>query len=176
MLVKVLNYLASRARKDPISTIVLHATAGASWKSSYDWLKQIGLSYHYGVERDGIVYKAVPTTRVAYHAGESFGPNGSNVNNYSIGVSFANRDDGKEEITKDQYKAAAELCVELIVANPSIKYITTHAIIAPKRKVDPRGPVAGIKWSGKFPLDDFVKVVNGMLIAKGKKTVSVWRG
>jgi N-acetylmuramoyl-L-alanine amidase len=132
------KWLPSRARTAPVTTIVFHGTAGATANSSIDWLRFIGLSYHYIIERDGTVFKCVPTSRQALHAGVSVGPDGSNVNRYSIGVCFANREDGREPITDAQLQSAAELCREIVRAIPTIKWITTHKAIAPRRKSDPR--------------------------------------
>ena len=130
------NWLPSRAMKVAPTTLVLHSTAGHSALSSISWLKKIKYSYHYIIEDNGLVYKCVPTSRIAYHAGISEGPNGSNVNNYSFGISFANMDNG-EPYYPQQVQACYGTCVQLIRAFPSIKWITTHYQISPGRKKDP---------------------------------------
>ena len=130
----VKSWLPTRVRKKPITTIVLHASAGASASSSISWLKKIGLSYHYIIERDGQITKLAPTSRVAFHAGKSVGPQGASVNDYSIGICFANRNNG-EPYTKEQIKAALELVTAL--RGEGIKWITTHYLISPGRKNDP---------------------------------------
>lgn len=132
------SWLVSRARKRPITTIVVHATAGASAMSSVNWLRVVANSYHYLIDRDGSVIKAVPVSRVAFHAGRSVGPEGANVNEYSIGIAFANRDDGKEQITEAQMVALVGLCKEIEANVPTVKWLTTHKRISPGRKVDPR--------------------------------------
>jgi N-acetyl-anhydromuramyl-L-alanine amidase AmpD len=141
--IKSLGYwLASRARKVPCDTVVLHATAGSTFTGALSALKSRELSYHYIIEdereNDGLVRKCVPYGRVAYHAGKSFGPRGNNVNNYSVGISFVNRNDGHDGYSKKQYQACLELIYDLKLAIPTLKYITTHAIISPGRKTDPR--------------------------------------
>jgi len=136
---KVLNWLPSRLMGRPPSTIVVHASAGASALSSINWLKKIGLSYHFIIDRDGTIYKCVPVgppARVAYHAGKSIGPEGANVNGYSIGVCFANKNDG-EPYTNEQEQAMIDLCRLIKQAYPTIKWLTTHRLIAPRRKTDP---------------------------------------
>lgn len=144
MTIKTLaTWLASRARTHQPTTVVLHATAGGSATSSISWLRQIGLGYHYVIDRDGTVYKCVPTSRVAYHAGTSFGPQGSDVNGYSIGIAFANRNDG-EPYTPAQIESAKELVKQLAEAMPSLRWLTTHYAITlgkdgKSRKTDPRG-------------------------------------
>jgi len=131
------NWLASRQRTAPITTIVLHSTDGWSALSSISWLRQIGYSYHYIIERDGEVTKCVPLSRVAFHAGKSTGPQGKGVNPYSVGISFANRESKKEKITDAQIKAMKELVTELKTDISSINWITTHYWISPGRKKDP---------------------------------------
>lgn len=132
------NWLASRSRKKEITTIVLHATGGESAIGAIDWLRKIGLSYHYVIPKKGIPIKCVPTSRVAFHAGVSNGPEGSNVNEYSIGISLANRNDGVDGYTDSQYHEVDQLVAELKRAYPSIKWITCHYSISPGRKSDPR--------------------------------------
>lgn len=129
-------WLMTRARKRPCTTIVLHGTAGASGASSVSWLRQIGLSYHYVVDRDGSVIKCAPTSRVAFHAGKSVGPEGENVNDYSIGIAFANLEDGRDKITLAQLDAVASLVKQLEPEFP-LKWVTTHYAISPRRKTDP---------------------------------------
>lgn len=118
------------------SLVVLHASAGASAMSSISWLRKIGLSYHYIIARDGTVHKLVPTSRVAYHAGKSVGPEGSGCNEYSIGICFANKNNG-EKVTAAQEKAVRELLEALTQAIPALKYISTHRLVSWRRKTDP---------------------------------------
>lgn len=131
------TWLASRPRTERITTVALHSTDGASAGSSINWLRQIGLSYHYVIERDGTITKCVPVSRQALHAGRSVGPGGANVNRYSIGVAFANHESRREAITKAQRDACARLLRELVAAESKIDYLTTHYAISPGRKSDP---------------------------------------
>ncbi len=125
----------------PCDTVVLHATAGSTFKGAFNALKSRELSYHYIIEdqkeSDGLVRKLVPYGRVAYHAGDSRGPHGANVNNYSVGISFVNLNDGMDGYSAAQYKACQELIQELKKGLP-LKYITSHALISPGRKTDPK--------------------------------------
>jgi N-acetylmuramoyl-L-alanine amidase len=133
----ITTLLASRKRRKSVTTIVLHATDGASAVSSIRWLAHTGNSYHYIIADTGKVYKCVPTGREAFHAGKSFGPEGDQVNQYSIGISFDNFESRKEAITGEQMDAAEKLIGELKKAIPTIKWITTHKAVAPGRKTDP---------------------------------------
>ena len=137
----------SRKRQVDCDTVILHATAGSSFMGAYNALKSRELSYHYIIEKDGAINKLVPYSRVAYHAGKSVGPNGSNVNHYSVGISFVNRNDGTDKYTKEQYEACLDLIESLKTGLP-LQWITTHAFISPGRKTDPKNfPV------GKMSLD-----------------------
>jgi N-acetylmuramoyl-L-alanine amidase len=130
------KWLPSRTRHASTTTIVLHATDGKSAGSSISWLRQIGLSYHYIIERDGEIFKCVPISRVAFHAGRSVGPEGPNVNGYSIGIAFANYESGQEKITAEQIVACAEL-VQDLSAGSWVSFLTTHYWVSPGRKTDP---------------------------------------
>lgn len=136
-LVALEHWLLSRPRREPCTTIVLHGTAGASGASSISWLRQIGLSYHYVIDRDGAITKCVPISRVAFHAGKSVGPNGPNVNDYSIGIAWANLENGQDPLTPKQMEAAKELIQTLARDDSGIRYLTRHKDISPGRKTDP---------------------------------------
>lgn len=133
--------LKSNKRKKPITGIVLHSTAGASAISSIDWLRRVTTrsSYHYIIERDGTIFKCVATSKRAWHAGVSRGWDGPNCNDYTIGIAFANMNDGHERVTKAQEESCAWLIKELQNAISTIRYISTHRLVSPGRKNDPRG-------------------------------------
>jgi len=142
------NFLPSSPRKKAPTTLVIHATAGResrpdSAAGAIQTLRERGLSYNYVIAKDGTVYKCCALSRKAYHAGPSVGPDGRGVNTYSVGVSLVNANDGKDPYTGEQYAALLELAREIRGQHPSIEWLTTHALIAPKRKTDPLG----------FPID-----------------------
>lgn len=126
-----------------IDTIVLHADASANAAGTVSWLRSIKskASYHVLVDRDGIVYRFVETAHRAWHAGASEFNGRDNVNDFSLGLSFANRNDGVEPYTDLQYQIGAAVCAAWMRVYPAIKLerITTHAAIAPGRKNDPLG-------------------------------------
>lgn len=177
---KIVNllHLAFGKRKKPLTTIVLHGTAGSSARSSASWLDKIGLSYHAivsdpnDVDGDGTILKCVRDSHVAYHAGESKGPNGPGVNAYSLGFAYSNPEDKKTPISVKQWRCSVEWCAAQCRAYPSIKWITTHAIVSPGRKFDPRGPVAGMAGSIPFPLMWFCEEVS----AQCGRTIQPWYG
>lgn len=132
------QWLLSRARKRACTTIVLHASAGSSLAGAVSTLIKRNLSYHYLIEKSGSITKCVPASKVAFHAGKSLGPQRENVNGYSIGISFVNKNDGKDPVTIEQYIAARDLIIDLRKQFPELKWVTTHYAISPGRKTDPK--------------------------------------
>lgn len=121
-----------------VTTVVLHHDASSSALGTIRYLARplVFASYHTLFERDGHGYKCVPLSKKAWHAGLSNGPDGRNVNAYSVGVCFSNRGNG-EPYPEAQIMAAAEyIRFELPKQFPDLKWITTHRLIT-RRKIDP---------------------------------------
>jgi hypothetical protein len=154
-------FLATRSRVRPPSTVVLHATAGSSLSGAVSWLRLRGLSYHYIVDKDGSVHKCAPVSRVAFHAGRSIGPEGPDVNRYSVGVSLVNMNNGLDPYPEPQFLSAVRLVAQLFRAEPSLVWLTTHAWVSPGRKTDPLG----------FPAE---KCASSASVVCGR-AVRVWR-
>lgn len=112
-------------------------------------LRKRGLSYHLIFPKAMEPIKCAPLSGVAYHAGESRGPDGRFVNAYSVGFSFVNLNDGRDPYTPFQVECAIELAKTLPLQFPELKWVTTHAIVSPHRKTDPLG----------FDLDQFAAAV-----------------
>lgn len=134
---------SARPAGTTIDCVVLHADASVHAEGSVSWIQspKSKVSYHALVDRDGTIYVFVPTERRAWHAGVSSFDGRPNCNDYAIGLSFANRNDGREEYTAKQYQAGALLVAEWMRRYPAITLdrITTHAAVSPGRKTDP-GP------------------------------------
>lgn len=136
---------SSRGGK-PIRLVVIHADAGSSDAGTISWIESAksAVSYHFLVGRDGAVYRFVDESKRAWHAGDSTWPECTteipgrkpSVNDYSIGVAFANN--GVEAYRPEQYKAGAEL-VAGICARYKIgaEWIVGHNQVSPQRKKDP---------------------------------------
>ena len=132
-----------------VDTIVIHADAAKKAAGSVSWIEadESDVSYHSLTERDGDLHRFVEPWRRAWHAGKSVFMGRANVNDYSMGLAFANRNDGVEEYTEIQYQVgAAEAAYWMslkelngVKFNITMDRITTHAIISPGRKNDP-GP------------------------------------
>ncbi|WP_047981845.1 N-acetylmuramoyl-L-alanine amidase [Ornithinibacillus contaminans] len=161
----------STIRKKPITHIMLHFISNISnlednpyqITAIYFLLKDLRLSTHYVIDREGDVFQLVPENRVAYHAGKSNLPNLPffihNMNDYSIGIELMGIGT-KEEMasfipeaaydaispndlgfTEQQYRALSSLIQDILKRNPTIPnsrwHIIGHEDYAAGRKVDP---------------------------------------
>jgi len=131
------NWLFYRKRTRTATGILLHATGGTTASGAINWLRQIKLSYHYIVDRDGKVTKCVPLSKVALHAGVSYGWEGNNCNEYSIGIALVNANDGMQPYPKVQLMALWKLVEDIKKGAPEIAHISTHYAVSPNRKTDP---------------------------------------
>lgn len=137
----------------PPTAIVLHATAGGTARSSIDHLRSVGLSYHFIIARDGkdsgngsasdgtdpLVFFCVPTSHRAAHVGSNIPfPNSNNriANRCSIGISLANRQNG-EAYAQKQISVLSEMIALMKSQFPTIRHLTTHAVIQPWNRRDP---------------------------------------
>lgn len=129
-----------------VDCIVMHCDASAHEAATVSWIMAPAskVSYHALVSRDGgTLWAFVPSTRRAWHAGVSRFMNRDNCNDYSVGVSLGNRNDG-ERYPVAQLQAAAAYCAGLMQKHPDItlERITSHRTVAlpAGRKTDPTPP------------------------------------
>lgn len=134
-------------RPCPVDAVVLHATADSDTHESVVWCRTPKpknpnpVSYHAIIDRDGTVFDLVDTGKRAWHAGVSSFTGRQNVNDFSIGYSFGNRNDGVEPYPEIQLQVGAALCAAAMKRyGIPLDRITTHANIAPGRKTDPAPP------------------------------------
>jgi N-acetylmuramoyl-L-alanine amidase len=120
------------------NVIVLHTTEGDA-KGALSWLTnpESKVSAHFLVTRDGTIYKLVPTTRKAWHAGKSRLGVCNQVNNISIGIEIESYE-GARDYPDKQLEALAWLIWQIMKNNPTpISTITTHKDISIAGKQDP---------------------------------------
>lgn len=130
-------------RTKPITLIVMHSTGPGSLRGILEWLTTPAskVSYHGLIATDGTYYQLVPDDRVAWHAGVGEWNGQQNPNQFSLGLSFVNPNDGIIPLTPQQI-ATAKQVVQGWKAKHPIEAVTTHAIIARPmgRKTDPNAP------------------------------------
>lgn len=106
--------------------------------------KDLRVSAHLYIRRDGKVIQFVPLDRRAWHAGESSFQGRKNCNDFSIGIELEGADHIAYETV--QYEALADIIQQLKKLYPAItnERIVGHSEIAPGRKTDP-GPL--FEWA-----------------------------
>ena len=158
-LVPLNPWLAHRPRRGAtvIDTVVLHAEEHESVEALVHQLRATDHSYHYIVDRDGTIYKAVPFSATAFHCGNSYGPHEADrgvsaerdaagsfvehtcVNEYTVGVCLMNLNDGFDPYTPEQIRACLTLLKDLKTPLPKMRYLTSHALVSPGKQTDPAG-------------------------------------
>ena len=106
---------------------------------SHPWFNQIRdlkVSAHFFIRRDGVIVQFVSTYDRAWHAGISTFNGRDNCNDFSIGIEL----EGADVIpyTETQYQRLSQLTDRLSQRHP-IRAVQGHEHIAPVRKTDP-GP------------------------------------
>lgn len=102
----------------------------------YAQLRDLKVSAHFLVRRDGGIVQFVPCSKRAWHAGTSLWQGRSCCNDFSIGVELEGSD--QVPFSDRQYAALARL-TRLLRRTYPLRAIVGHADIAPERKTDP-GP------------------------------------
>ncbi len=102
----------------------------------YETLRELKVSAHFLIRRDGSLMQFVPCVKRAWHAGASSWCGRERCNDFSVGVELEGTDE--KPYAEHQYRRLAEL-VAVLRARYPITDIVGHADIAPARKTDP-GP------------------------------------
>lgn len=105
----------------------------------FEQLRELKVSAHVLIARNGGVTQFVPFNRKAWHAGQSSFQGRENCNEFSIGIELEGTD--FEAFDDRQYEALSALTRRLMQAYPglTVDRIVGHSDIAPGRKTDP-GP------------------------------------
>jgi len=107
--------------------------------SSHPWLerlREMRVSAHFFVRRNGDIVQLVSTDARAWHAGVSQFEGRERCNDFSIGIEVEGTD--ALPYTDDQYRTLARLSRALCERHP-LRAVRGHEHIAPGRKTDP-GP------------------------------------
>jgi len=122
--------------------LVLHYTGMPTAAAALDRLcdPTARVSAHYVVEENGIIWRLVPETQRAFHAGSSCWENESDLNAVSLGIEIVNpgHEWGYRPFPAEQMSALQELCRDILCRNLIPPHrILGHSDIAPDRKSDP---------------------------------------
>jgi len=100
----------------------------------FEGIRDLHVSAHFFVRRDGEVMQFVPVHRRAWHAGASAWRGSPRCNDFSVGIELEGLDDTAFEAA--QYARLADLARALRASLP-LTAIAAHSDIAPGRKTDP---------------------------------------
>jgi len=103
----------------------------------FETIKDLQVSAHLLIKRDGSVVQFVPFNKRAWHAGRSEFEGQVECNDFSIGIEL----EGSDHINYDkrQYEVLAQVTELLLETYPAMnpERIVGHSDIAPGRKTDP---------------------------------------
>ncbi len=103
----------------------------------FNEIKDLKVSPHIFIKRNGEVLQFVPFNKRAWHAGVSCYKGIEDCNDYSIGIELEGNE--KDQYTDDQYEVLISATNEILKKYPKIKTtnIVGHSEVAPNRKTDP---------------------------------------
>lgn len=109
----------------------------ASIHPFFNVIKDMRVSAHCLIRRDGEVVQFVPFGSRAWHAGMSSFAGRARCNDYSVGIELEGTD--YVAYTEEQYQSLQHLTLALLARYPEMtrERITGHQYIAPLRKSDP---------------------------------------
>ena len=160
-LIKNIKYIRSpnfneRSQNSSIKLIVIHAISlppkeyGGDYVENFflnklkisdheyfEEIKDLKVSSHLYIKRDGEIIQFVPFDKRAWHAGESSFNGEFDCNDFSIGIELEGSD--CDNFTDHQYQVLIDVTKQLMNKYPDIKKnsIKGHSDIAPGRKTDP---------------------------------------
>lgn len=102
----------------------------------YASIRDLRVSAHFLIRRDGELIQLVSCAQRAWHAGVSSWRERGACNDFSIGIELEGCD--SIEFTEAQYRVLADLVATLRASHPIVD-VVGHSDIAPGRKTDP-GP------------------------------------
>jgi AmpD protein len=106
----------------------------------YEQIRDLEVSSHFLVRRDGELVQFVSCDQRAWHAGPSQWRERSNCNDFSVGIELEGQEGGCFEAV--QYRSLAGL-VRDIAARYPVSSVAGHEHVAPGRK---RDPGSGFDW------------------------------
>lgn len=132
----------ARPADQPADTLILHYTGMRTAEEAIGRLRDpdSGVSCHYVVAEDGLVWQLVPEARRAWHAGVSHWRGREALNGRSIGIEVVNpgHEWGYRPFPALQMAAVCDLCLGILGRHAiRPRDVVGHADVAPDRKQDP---------------------------------------
>lgn len=129
-------------RPSVIDAIIIHYTDMISAEAALAWLVSPAshVSAHYLIDEAGQIYGIVDERHRAWHAGESYWQDCTNLNDCSIGIELANpgHTNGYQPFPEAQIESLITLCLDIQKRwNIPQSRILGHSDVAPQRKQDP---------------------------------------
>lgn len=149
-----LQHFNDRPKHTLIDTIVVHSMYAKEYSKAtsaincFKVLDENKVSSHFSIDRQGIIWQHVESSKRAWHAGKSRIPasvydesaDRENFNDFSIGIELIGV--WGQRFKKRQYRSLNSLLIELCTQFP-IRVVISHQRISPDRKQDP-GP--SFRW------------------------------
>jgi N-acetylmuramoyl-L-alanine amidase len=125
-----------------IDMLVVHYTGMITATAALERLCDPGarVSAHYIVEENGAIWRLVPETRRAFHAGGSCWKGETDLNAVSLGIEIVNpgHEWGYRSFPDAQMASVLSLCRDLVARHSIPPHrVVGHSDIAPQRKSDP---------------------------------------
>lgn len=125
-----------------IDMLLLHYTDMPRVADALDRLcdPQAQVSAHYVVGEDGTVWRLVPESERAWHAGVAWWAGETDINSRSIGIELSNpgHSHGYRRFPEAQMAAVESLCLEILARHPiPASRVLGHSDVSPGRKIDP---------------------------------------
>jgi N-acetylmuramoyl-L-alanine amidase len=132
----------ARSPQRAVDMLIVHYTGMTSTEAALDRLcdPDASASAHYLIDEDGTVYRMVPESRRAWHAGASSWAGETDINDRSIGIELANpgHEFGYRPFPEAQMASLEVLCADIVKRHPiAPRRVLGHADISPSRKRDP---------------------------------------
>lgn len=126
----------------PVDILLLHYTdmtrAADAVERLCDPAAQV--SAHYVVGEDGTVWRLVPESQRAWHAGVAWWAGEADINSRSVGIEIANpgHSHGYRRFPERQMAAVETLCRGVLSRHPIPPHrVLGHSDVSPGRKIDP---------------------------------------
>jgi N-acetylmuramoyl-L-alanine amidase len=132
----------SRPADTPVDMLVLHYTGMPNANDALTRLRDASakVSAHYMIDETGQIFRLVPETRRAWHAGIAFWRGHRDINARSIGIELVNpgHEFGYRAFPRPQAAALEGLVRDILKRHPiPPRNVVGHSDVAPERKEDP---------------------------------------